>query len=886
MTGTQLDKPVLSQHARELILVEALQAHSSLFSHADPWQLAASLLALFDELILYGTRIDDSEQAFIARLNQAYGEPDTDLLPLSREAKLVYTLWHAWQEQIDAEDKLDPQMVYHDALQHDPATNDGSFIFLTGYEQLLPAEIDWVNRNIQANRIEILLHGQVQHKGYHPDAPLTALLDTLVTPHHAATVADSAYTQTLQQVYNWQQQPLNQRAAQLAAQHDSSPLQQHLSVFTAPDAESHVQGVDIQIRQWLLEGKQRIGIVTEDRRLARRLRAVLERAGILLQDSGGWALSTTSAAAVLERWFETLEEDFAHQPLMDVLKSPFLFKGTAREHHLYAVYRLEQDIILHANIARDLQRFRHQVELRARLLPEWADESAAAVHELLDTLASAAEPLSSLIQTRSAEPDSYFAALEESLSRLGILETLQIDAAGQRILQELAGLRASLQGRSIKLSWRDWRTWCGRALETQNFRPGNTASDQVQLLNMDQSRLLQFDALIIASVDREHFPGHDQASPFFNNTVRAELGLRTWRDTQIQRFHHFRRLLEAAPQILLTLQGEQQGELQLPSPWLQTLQVFHQLAYGNDLSNVELRALVNEPEAHIEPQDRFPYTGVASMAAPRAPQTLLPQTLSASRHQRLIDCPYRFFAADCLGLQAAEEISEVLRQKDYGQRIHLALQAFHGDTRRLPGPFTRPFNKEHRSEAIALLLDISDAVFAEDVEQNYQHRGLQQRWTALIPKYVDWQIQRSTEWRVKDTELVVNKELADKLQIKGRIDRVDQHGTQHAIIDYKTGSIPKKADILAGEAVQLTSYALMLDNTQRVEYVQLSNDVKSVGAVESEDLHSLTKAIQERLIEMKSQLETEIPLPAWGDAETCTYCEMKGVCRKEAWGKL
>jgi hypothetical protein len=26
------------------------------------------------------------------------------------------------------------------------------------------------------------------------------------------------------------------------------------------------------------------------------------------------------------------------------------------------------------------------------------------------------------------------------------------------------------------------------------------------------------------------------------------------------------------------------------------------------------------------------------------------------------------------------------------------------------------------------------------------------------------------------------------------------------------------------------------------------------------------------------------PLPAWGDAKTCSYCDFSGLCRKKIWG--
>jgi len=46
-----------------------------------------------------------------------------------------------------------------------------------------------------------------------------------------------------------------------------------------------------------------------------------------------------------------------------------------------------------------------------------------------------------------------------------------------------------------------------------------------------------------------------------------------------------------------------------------------------------------------------------SQPLPRSSKRLTPTEFSASRHQRLIDCPYKFFASDVLGLKALEQIS-------------------------------------------------------------------------------------------------------------------------------------------------------------------------------------------------------------------------------------
>ena len=65
-----------------------------------------------------------------------------------------------------------------------------------------------------------------------------------------------------------------------AAAKPQSPALDRLSLFKADGAEQEAAAIDIQVRRWLIEGKRRVGIVTENRRLARRVRALLERAGL------------------------------------------------------------------------------------------------------------------------------------------------------------------------------------------------------------------------------------------------------------------------------------------------------------------------------------------------------------------------------------------------------------------------------------------------------------------------------------------------------------------------------------------------------------------------------------------------------------------------------
>jgi ATP-dependent helicase/nuclease subunit B len=66
-----------------------------------------------------------------------------------------------------------------------------------------------------------------------------------------------------------------------------------------------------------------MALVSLDRLTARRVRALLERAQVMVVDETGWKLSTTSAAAALMRWYDLVADELYWRDLLDWLKSSF-----------------------------------------------------------------------------------------------------------------------------------------------------------------------------------------------------------------------------------------------------------------------------------------------------------------------------------------------------------------------------------------------------------------------------------------------------------------------------------------------------------------------------------------------------------------------------------
>ena len=132
---------VLSDQARQLLFVDALSAHPSLFKEENKWQVSSALLGLFDELALNEINVlEQSTEAWLETLESAYDCATTNA-HLQQEARLVYTLWHAWQQQLHDDKLLDATGAYIARLkQADILLNSDRHCYLIEPDQLTACE--------------------------------------------------------------------------------------------------------------------------------------------------------------------------------------------------------------------------------------------------------------------------------------------------------------------------------------------------------------------------------------------------------------------------------------------------------------------------------------------------------------------------------------------------------------------------------------------------------------------------------------------------------------------------------------------------------------------------------------------------------------------------
>jgi ATP-dependent helicase/nuclease subunit B len=865
-----VDANTIPHEQRLLILVNALRKHSSLYGAGNPWLLAADLLKLFDELTLYRVQLPSTTAEFADTLARCY-RLQAEHPPLLREARIVHTLWQAWHEQLEAEGWQDASEQYvrqlSQSLQQLPQQ---LHIYLIGHYRFSPAEIDWLQHAAQLRPLRILVSGDADASGLTPRAGFL----------HGTGTAQQPYSAFLQTALDHEASPLQDRARNFAGTYAHSPALDRIHIQAADSLEHEIRIIGQIVRNRLQHGDRNIGIITEDRKLARRLRAYLEHSGIELHDSIGWALTTTRSAALLESWLQCIEGDFPHHAFLDLLKSTALLRREP-EDFLKLIYRFETDLVLHENIASGISRYRNALQHRAARLPYWDQPVRQRLQALLEQYAAAAQRLQKLL-TRPAPAGHIAHAVLTSLQDLGLQHCLAADAAGEQILTVLDRMQRIGQAVDATIEWTDFRIWLGHMLETQYFSPP-TSSRRVQLLTLQQSMLYSCDTLIIAGADEQHLPRRAGVLPFFNDAVRNALGLPDWRDRLLEQQYLFRLLLESSPRIFATWQRERNGESVNLSHWLEIIDHFHLAAYGVTLQQSQPPGQEIKEIATDVAGDALPF--IPSCPAPAVPANMMPTEITVSGHQRLLNCAYQFYVHDVLQLKPLDEIREALQKSDYGSRVHLCLQAFHCGVDGLPGPFTETLKPENRQQAIAALEQIAHAVFTRDIEDNFQHRAWLSRWLARIADYIDWQTKHNIEWTVAAAEQERQIALDETFTLRGRIDRLEHSGERVGVIDYKTGRVPSQAEVLSGEDVQLVSYSLLVGNVDRAQYLGLdqTRGIQAGVYIEDETLQDLSAQTRQRLHDSLHRLRAGAGMAALGIAPACEHCDAAGLCRHKVW---
>lgn len=328
----------------------------------------------------------------------------------------------------------------------------------------------------------------------------------------------------------------------------------------------------------------------------------------------------------------------------------------------------------------------------------------------------------------------------------------------------------------------------------------------LQIMGILESRVIDFETVIISSVNEDILPAGQRFQSFFPIDVKREFGLPTYFEKDAVYAYHFFHLIQRAKKIYILYGTEtdalNSGEISRFIKMMQFENIHH-------LKEITLRPII--PPLNPEPGKILKSPDLLQLIKNKLAEGISPSSLL-----QYIRNPIDFYKNTLLGLDEAEEVEEVIAAKTLGTVIHKSLQEIYT-------PFKGKFLDR------AMLGDANDKL-PETVNRHFlkffrkadlnKGKNLITREIAVqyIRRFLDSEINSISKGnRIKiigiEQDVIINmnsEDLPCPVKLKGQIDRVDIFNGIPRVIDYKTGKVE-------GNEVEL------------INWDELTSDYKSFG---------------------------------------------------------
>lgn len=554
-----------------------------------------------------------------------------------------------------------------------------------------------------------------------------------------------------------------------------------LKVVECVTAAEEAQVIALAMRGVLEDPGRRAALVTPDRALARRVAAHCRRWGIEVDDSAGTPLPLTLPGGLAMALAEALAQGFAPVPLLGLLKHPLVRADMERGPWLARVRRLDMALRgvrppagLDA-VAEALDSYHAERRARAPGNARFAAD-AQATERWWDGVAALLAPLEDLRERRRLTLPDLAAALRVTAGALAS-DTVWAGAAGRMLATRIADIEA--HGDAFgPFEPGDAPLLLGALIAGCDVRTPFGSHPRLAILGPVEAQLARADLMILAGLNETVWPGRLAPDPWLAPLVRARLGLPTVARGIGLAAQDFVRAA-AAPQVLLTRARRDAAGPMVPSRfWLRLQAVAGQLP-PDDMLLRRARA--------IDRGGRPP--GVAP-PAPNPPLALRPTAISVTDIDTLVADPFAFHCRRILKLRPLDPLDQDPTAAMRGNIIHAVLEAW----------------VKAGADNEDQLMRIADERLAIEAAHFPLLRAL---WIPRARRAIAWAGARILErqaagWTHMAAEAEGRLTLANGIVLNGRADRVDRHEDGRlAVIDYKTGTPPSAARVLAGEANQL-----------------------------------------------------------------------------------
>lgn len=601
---------------------------------------------------------------------------------------------------------------------------------------------------------------------HHPAPPRTSLAREMMRP--AATTA------------SWQN----------LARHPErvSDGLKNLQQITCHSAEEEAALVALIFRHVQHQPGKTAALVTFDRGLARRVAGACARWGLRIDDSAGQFLNTTPIGSYLEFCVETCVQHFAPVPLLSLLKHNHAAAGMEPGDYRGAIRRLDKALRglrpapgiagLKAHCRDDLWPFLAILEQKFTPLLALCDGQAHPFEAFLQAHLSVAEALADTPEQKGA---ARLWAAEEGEEAAGFLADL---------IAQAAFLPAVDGGQYIRM--------LNTLMRGVQVRPNWGTHPRLSILGPMEARMLQADLVILGGLNEGSWPGTPEPDPWMSRPMRHKFGLPSPERSVGLSAHDFVQAFSVG-EVILTRAARSGSAPTIPSRWLQRLDAVLSAAGATMIQTDWLEKL--------RQRDRPAIIAPALRPAPAPPADKRPVRLSVTEIETWMRDPYSVYAKRVLNLYKLDLADESMDAADRGTLLHEILETF-----------IRTYKDSLPEDAEQRLLDMGHALLDERIK-DVRARHF---WGIRFENMAKWLVSQERTWRTKARPLILESKgemtvPGTGFTLSGKADRIDRmlggdsdgHGSV-AIIDYKTGAVPKGKDVLQGLSPQLPLEAAMI----------------------------------------------------------------------------
>ncbi len=409
--------------------------------------------------------------------------------------------------------------------------------------------------------------------------------------------------------------------------------------------------------------------------------------------------------------------------------------------------------------------------------------------------------------------------------------------------QTLRHLLDTVREHGISMNWRTFLSLSDRLISAETVTFEGQPLRGLQVMGMLETRALDFDRIIIPSLNERILPSRRRVRTFISDSLRRAYGLPPVNYSESIFAYYFFRMIARAKEVVLlydarSAEGARSGDVSRYVLQLQYLYSKENLKIESRTFDISKSDLKPSPIAKSEE-----IIDLLSAFRDRGPEG---RNLSATALTRYADCQIRFYFEHLLRIRTDEESVEYINAITQGNILHYVMQNIY-----LPEEKQGHF-LEHPEIIDAKLIEAKkndlkgiEGLIRRGVNKEHFHRKDDQLdtplrgSTAYVAKVLRSQVLNILEFDLKQTPfLLYGVEIAGNVCIRmpegnpvnmrfaiDRLDRVqsalpNEGGNQFRVVDYKTGSVHVVSDSIESvfngdpkgrNLIQLWLYANLFD---------------------------------------------------------------------------